>query len=145
VGCSGIPCLYYEGEHSNKLVVYFHGNGEDITGCSNFVRNLCLHLKMSVLAVEYPGYSVYEGVASSSQIEKDAVEVVSFLQRMGFEMANIMVMGRSIGSGPAVHVASLFNVGGLVLLSPFLSLCEVVSDLYGRMASKVLKQRFDNK
>ena len=100
---------------------------------------------MSVLAVEYPGYSVYEGVASSSQIEKDAVEVISFLQRMGFEMANIMVMGRSIGSGPAVHVASLFNVGGLVLLSPFLSLCEVVSDLYGRMASKVLKQRFDNK
>ena len=54
-------------------------------------------------------------------------------------------MGRSIGSGPAIHITSLLPVGGLVLLSPFLSLCEVVSDLYGTVASTLLKQRFDNK
>lgn len=144
---SAIPCLYYQGsQHNNKLMVYFHGNGEDITGCYNFLRNLCFHLNMSVLAVEYPGYSVYEGIASSEQIEKDACTVVSFLcDRIGFDIRNLMVVGRSIGSGPAVHVASIFNVGGLVLLSPFLSLCEVVSDLYGKMASNLLKQRFNNK
>jgi len=33
----------------------------------------------------------------------------------------------------------------LILLSPFLSLCEVVKDLYGRIASGLLVQRFDNK
>ena len=54
-------------------------------------------------------------------------------------------MGRSIGSGPAIHLCSLFQVGGLVLLSPFLSLCEVVDDLYGKLASALLKQRFNNK
>jgi len=57
----------------------------------------------------------------------------------------MMMIGRSIGTGLAVHIASLFNVGGLVLLSPFLSLCEVVSDLYGNVASSLLKQRFNNK
>jgi hypothetical protein len=57
----------------------------------------------------------------------------------------MLVMGRSIGTGPAVHVASLFEVGGLVLLSPFLSLCEVVLDLYGVVASSVLKERFNNR
>ena len=56
-----------------------------------------------------------------------------------------MVIGRSIGSGPALHVASLYPVGGLVLLSPFLSICEVVYDLYGTLASGLLKQRFNNK
>jgi len=56
-----------------------------------------------------------------------------------------MVIGRSIGSGPAMHLASLYNLGGLVLLSPFLSLCEVVGELYCPFASTILKQRFNNK
>lgn len=56
-----------------------------------------------------------------------------------------MVIGRSIGSGPALYVSSLYAVGGLVLLSPFLSLCKVVDDLYGAIASGLLKQRFNNK
>lgn len=56
-----------------------------------------------------------------------------------------MVIGRSIGSGPALYVSSLYAVGGVVLLSPFLSLCEVVGDLYGAIASGLLKQRFNNK
>lgn len=72
--------------------------------------------------------------------------MIEFLrQEIGFEVCNIMVIGRSIGSGPALHVSSLYTVGGLVLLSPFLSLCEAVNDLYGTLASGLLKQRFDNK
>lgn len=60
-------------------------------------------------------------------------------------MKNIVVFGRSIGSGPAVFISSLYQLGGLILLSPFLSLCEAVGDIYGGIASKLLKQRFDNK
>lgn len=56
-----------------------------------------------------------------------------------------MIMGRSIGSGPATFVSSIFDCKCLILLSPFLSLCEAVGDLYGSFASTLLKQRFDNK
>lgn len=34
----------------------------------------------------------------------------------------LIVLGRSIGSAPAINVASKFNIGALILLSPFLSL-----------------------
>ena len=55
-----IPCLYYQGSHHhNKIMVYFHGNGEDMAGCHNFIRNLSNYTRVSVLAMEYPGYSVY--------------------------------------------------------------------------------------
>ena len=64
---------------------------------------------------------------------------------IGYQTGDIMLVGRSISSGPALHLASLYSVGGLVLLSPFLSLCEVVGDLYGSFASSLLQQRFDNK
>ena len=59
---TAIPCFYYQDfKHTNKLLVYFHGNGEDIIGCSTFLKSLSNSLAISVLAIEYPGYSLYEG------------------------------------------------------------------------------------
>ena len=73
------------------------------------------------------------------------MEVLEFLTNLGYPLNKIIIVGRSIGSGPAVHLASMFNVGGLILLSPFLSLCEAVHDLYGSIAASLLKERFNNK
>lgn len=142
-----IPCLYFQSPYSPaKLLLYFHGNGEDLAGCHHFLKNISNYTQTSVLAVEYPGYSLYEGAASSEAIEADSRQVVEFLQSgVGFRLEDIMVVGRSIGSGPALYVASLYKVAGLVLLSPFLSLCEAVQDLYGTIPAALLKQRFDNK
>lgn len=55
------------------------------------------------------------------------------------------MLGRSIGSGPAIYVASIYPVGSLVLLSPFLSLKEAVKDLYGSFLAALLVERFNNK
>lgn len=53
-------------------------------------------------------------------------------------------MGRSIGSGPAVFLSSIYNFRGLVLLSPFLSISEAVKDLYGSVCGGLIKERFNN-
>ena len=54
-------------------------------------------------------------------------------------------MGRSIGSGVGIYLASKYKVGHLVLISPFLSICEVVKDLYCGLFSWMLKEKFDNR
>lgn len=51
-------------------------------------------------------------------------------------------MGRSIGSGPATYLASKFDVGCLVLVSPFTSIRGVVEHLVGKFASLLVKERF---
>jgi hypothetical protein len=58
---------------------------------------------------------------------------------MGFELQNIAALGRSIGSGPAVYVSSLFQLAGLVLVSPFLSLSALIKDRYGSLAAALVK------
>lgn len=66
-------------------MLYFHGNGEDLTGCHGFLKHLCAYTQISVLAVEYPGYSLYDGNPSSDAIERDGREVIEFLKhRIGF-------------------------------------------------------------
>ena len=58
----------------------------------------------------------------------------------------MLIIGRSIGSGPAMNIASLYsNIGALALISPFISLKEAVRHIAGNLAASLLRERFDNK
>ena len=55
-----IPCLYLPcTEGSSKLVILFHGNGEDIGHTYSLAKHICFALKVHVLVPEYPGYGIY--------------------------------------------------------------------------------------
>lgn len=71
-------------------------------------------LKINVLAVEYPGYGIYDepmlGAVGASgpteeKILRDAELVLNFALTQT-SLSNIIVLGRSLGSGPATHLAS---------------------------------------
>ena len=53
-----IPC-WLEKCESDKLVVFFHGNAEDIGISYDFIKIMTQYLKVNVLAMEYPGYGIY--------------------------------------------------------------------------------------
>lgn len=52
--------------------------------------------------------------------------------------------GRSIGSGPACHLAAKFNPAGLILISPIKSVRDAARTLYGKVADYFIEERFDN-
>ena len=44
---------------SSKVVLYFHGNAEDVGLSTELLDHLMPTLKVHILAVEYPGYGIY--------------------------------------------------------------------------------------
>jgi len=64
---------------SSKLLIYFHGNAEDIGLAMELLVFLKDMLKVHVLAMEYPGYGVYEGEPNANQIALDAQNVFDYL------------------------------------------------------------------
>jgi len=60
------------------------------------------------------------------------------------EDSDIMIMGRSIGTGVAVQVAALRNPSALVMISPFTSIKDVARHLFGNYLSCVVKERFQS-
>lgn len=71
-----IPCLFLPFPRgSSKLLIYFHGNAEDIGLAYELLDHLRATLMVHVLAVEYPGYGVYPGSANAPRILADS-EVV---------------------------------------------------------------------
>lgn len=138
-------CFSIEENSSNRLILYFHANAEDLSHISYLLEYMSRSLNVSVLAPEYPGYSVYSGQPTESFIIDDADAVYQFaVENLKIPPHQIFISGRSIGSGPAVHLASKFELGGLILFSPFSSIKEVVKDKVGTLLSNFVKERFDN-
>jgi hypothetical protein len=54
-------------------------------------------------------------------------------------------MGRSIGSGPATYLASIFKVAALILIAPFTSLKDAVKTLLGKIPAMLVKDRLINR
>jgi len=144
----GIPCLFLSvNSPTNRLVVYFHGNAEDLGMSEYFFYDIMESWRCSVLVVEYPTYGVYNDTdLSEEQIEEDAEDVYHFLtQTMQLGSSQIIIFGRSMGSGPATYLASKRKVSGLILFSPYLSVQEAASDMVGSFLSYFVKERFCNK
>ena len=63
-------------------MIYFHGNAEDVGYASDLLDYVRTLLKVHVLAVEYPGYGIYDGSPNADQIIDDALDVYDYLTSM---------------------------------------------------------------
>lgn len=105
-----VPCLFLPRDRgSAKLLLYFHGNAEDIGISYELVDHIRGTLLTHVISVEYPGYGLYKGISSAKQIIEDADNLMEFLTiYMKIQPSNIIALGRSIGSGPATWIANKY-------------------------------------
>jgi hypothetical protein len=125
--------------------MYFHGNAEDVGLAYELLDHLRATLMVHVLAIEYPGYGVYPGSSKADRIISDAEHVFKFLTTsLGWNQRDIIIFGRSIGSGPAVYLASRMNPCALLLMSAYTSIRSVVKNIAGRVIQYLVKDRFKN-
>ena len=141
-----IPCLYLQqSSGSSKLLLYFHSNAEDAGTSFELCATLRARLNVHVLVVEYPGYGLHPGQPSESSICATADAVVGYLtQEMEWPAEDIIVLGRSIGSGPACYLAAKTRFCCLVLVSAYTSIKAVVGHVAGKLAQLFVAQRFKN-
>jgi pimeloyl-ACP methyl ester carboxylesterase len=143
---SHIPCLYIPYPHgSSKVLILFHGNAEDINNTKSLLETLSTFLGVHALAVEYPGYGIYAGEPSAERINQDAANVFDFIAtQCNWGEQNIILVGRSIGSGPAIEHAVMRNPGALLLVSACTSLKDAVKCVAGSAFQIFVKDRFQN-
>ena len=122
------------GEDCKNLVIYFHGNSENACDPMEKLKKINRELKTHSCIVEYSGYGIFHKKTEISPklIEKDSKVVFDFLTKeVGFKDENIMIIGRSIGTGPAMYLASKRQkIKMLTLISPFTSVLQLVKDKY---------------
>ena len=112
-----------------KYIIYSHGNAEDIGDCYEWLYYLHKELNVNVLAYEYQGYGLHKGTPSENNCYSDIQTAFNFLRFRGVPEKNIILYGRSLGTGPTVDLASRCkDLKGVVLESPYTSILGVVNE-----------------
>lgn len=108
----------------SPVVLFFHGNGE-IAPDYDGIAPLFHGAGASLLVVDYRGYGWSSGEPKVSTLLPDAEAVFRALPRLlgpaGLAESPRFVMGRSLGSAPAIHLAHLHPgaFAGLIVESGF--------------------------
>ena len=142
-----IPCLFMRS--SNKLcknfILFFHGNAEDIFLSQSMAEGLWEKLDMNIIIIEYPGYSIYPGEPNAKKILENTDIVYDFIKNeFNIEDKNIFIFGRSIGTGPAIYLASIRKPNALFVVSSFTSIRTVAGNIVGPL-KYLVKDRFLSK
>ena len=149
---SQIPAFHITQPHARFTVLYSHGNAEDLGMIHNYIAELSRLLYVNILAYDYTGYGL--GTKNIENIENKSLECspseencYSDIEAAYDYLANvkkiapqqIILYGRSVGSGPSCYLAQKLGLrtknegeeglGGVILHSPFVSVCRVVIDL----------------
>jgi len=142
----GIPCLWLPAPRAAGVILFCHGNAEDLGMSFAFLRHMRDQFKMNVLAIEYPGYGLLNQMPASEAMLKEVI-LTAFrfiLDELRVAYEQVILFGRSIGSGPAIYIASRFPVGGLILVAAFASIREVIRSLVGGIIASAFEERFSN-
>ena len=134
---------YIEPQPDMPVIVFFKGNA------GSFSEDAYRYQKMSeegfgVLAFDYRGFPMSRGEVTGeineANILGDSLAVFDWLQERG---EDIVIWGRSLGSAPAVYVASKRDAMAVVLESPFTAAIDVAAERYPFLPMELLmKDKF---
>jgi pimeloyl-ACP methyl ester carboxylesterase len=108
-----------------EAIIYFGGNAED---ASHSLPTLAEAFPDRALyAMNYRGYGGSTGKPSEAALIADAI---ALFDRVQLDHPHITLIGRSLGSGIAIHVASERPVRRLVLVTPYDSLVTIAASQF---------------
>mmetsp|Transcript_33982 Transcript_33982/g.79482 ORF Transcript_33982/g.79482 Transcript_33982/m.79482 type:complete len:259 (-) Transcript_33982:270-1046(-) len=121
-----IPAFFIDRDAKFTLL-FSHANAEDLGMIIQYFREVSHILEVNIFAYEYTGYGMSTGEPSEAAIYADIEAAYKYLRDIiGIPWHEIVLYGRSIGSGPSIHLASTTAVRAIVLQSPPLSIYRIV-------------------
>jgi len=129
-----------------KLLIFFHGNAEDVGMCYTLMSCFRRRLNVRVLAFEYPGYGLYGyEEKDADRMLRDALTVFDYaVSVLKVREKDIFVFGRSIGCSVASYLAKYRDPSFAILMSPFKSLKDAAVAVVGSFLATMVAERLDN-
>jgi uncharacterized protein len=123
-----------------NALIYFGGNAEDVSlSLPGLAAAFADH---AVFALHYRGYGGSAGTPSEAALVEDAM---ALFDKVHAEHSNIIVIGRSLGSGVAIQVASRRNAARLILVTPYDSLADIAASQFGWFPVRwLLRDRYES-
>jgi fermentation-respiration switch protein FrsA (DUF1100 family) len=135
---------YQPARPSKKTILYFNGNKTGMVEHEDAYRAF-IEAGYGLLSINYRGYGTNAGAPSEEGLYKDARAAIAFLQAQLLPMEEIIFLGRSLGSGVAVQMATEYLPYAVVLVSPYTSIAAIGKMRYPYVpVDALLHDKFDS-
>lgn len=133
--------LLFKVENSKGLIFYLHGNAGALDSWSN-VAQTYTDLGYDIFILDYRGFGKSEGeIESEEQFYKDVAFAYKKLL-LQYPENKVIIIGYSIGTGPATHLASINSPKALILQAPYYNFSEMADSRFPFLPEFVLKYKF---
>src|SRR4051794_7409704 len=105
------------------VILYFHGNKNNIKRYERFVPNLTKH-GYEVWMIDYPGFGKSTGNFSEALVYEWSLLMYK-LARKKYTPDSIIIYGKSLGSGIGTQLASVRDCKMLILETPYYSMTSL--------------------
>lgn len=123
-----------------QALIYFGGNAEDVSW--SLPTLAAAFPEHSLYLLHYRGYGGSAGTPSEAALFADAL---ALHERVSREQTQITVVGRSLGSGVAVFLASQRPVARLVLVTPYDSIEALAAQRFSMFPIRwLLRDKFES-
>ncbi len=125
------------------VILYLHGNAGSLRSWKD-VAPTFTNLGFDILIIDYRGFGKSTGSPTEKGLYEDAHTAWRFLLTRGYQPGNIVLYGRSVGTGVASELATQVNARAMILESPFTSMVAVAKALYPfLLPGLILRFRFE--
>jgi pimeloyl-ACP methyl ester carboxylesterase len=133
--------LLFKADSVKGLVFYLHGNAGSLSSWGDVAKRYT-DLHYSVFILDYPGYRKSEGAIENKIQLFDAIQTAYNEMKKRFHEDSIVVLGYSVGTGPAAHLAATNHPKLLILQAPYYSLTDMMRHTYPIIPTFLLKYKF---
>ena len=117
--------VHIAAEKSKGIIIYFHGNTGNINRWVPAIAEL-VKFQYDLIVIDYRGYGKTVGKRTEKKLYSDSFYFYDYAKKY-FDESNIIIYGRSLGTGMAVDLAMNTNPSRLILESPFSSMLEIAN------------------
>ncbi len=125
------------------LVLYFGGNAEEVSHLADYQKYFPNTI---MVLMNYRSFGLSQGTISEQTMFSDALEAYDILiTNPEIDANNVIVIGRSIGTGVATYVSSQRKTTATVLITPYENMIDVAFEKYPFVPiSLLIKHRFES-
>lgn len=138
-----INALHFKNENPKGVILYFHGNAGDLSRWGQ-ITEYFVKKNYDVLVMDYRTYGKSKGKLSEQGFYNDAQYCYDYLKDR-YNESDIVLYGRSLGTGIANYLASKNRPKQLVLETPYYSISDIAKHRFPMFpVTSLIKYKFNS-
>ena len=131
-----INAIHFKAKNPKGVILYFHGNAGDLSRWGTIVEDF-VNYDYDVFIMDYRTYGKSTGKLSEKALYNDAQLCYDYVSKL-FKAEDIIIYGRSLGTGIASYLASSNLCQQLILETPYYSIADVAKSRFPIFSVKTL-------